>query len=355
MGKKMSHRPRKQRKTGMPPGTLVYTGSRTQGPSNVLLLSYNESDYSERAHYTTDLYHRGNGVFWADIRSLTDTPLIERIGADFQIHPLALEDVLDTQQRAKLEEYENGLFLILPNPRFDKTNLQLVHEQIALFLGADWLVSFQEDPDDTLAAVRRRIQEALGRIRKKGSDYLAYTITDTIVDSYYTVIDDIETQLLEMEEGLHRNGAEPTMKAQIFHMKRVVNEFRHRVMPLRDATTRFYRTESNLVEESNRLYLRDVTDHVAQIMDSLDNQRDMLNSLEALFHAEAASRLNNVMRLLTVISTIFIPLSFIASVYGMNFDNMPELHSTYGYYIVLGIMFVAMVGMLVYFRVKRWI
>ncbi|HND90124.1 MAG TPA: CorA family divalent cation transporter, partial [Saprospiraceae bacterium] len=126
-------------------------------------------------------------------------------------------------------------------------------------------------------------------------------------------------------------------------------------LPMRDASIRFYRTESELLDESNRLYLRDVADHVAQIIDSLDNQRDTLNSLEALFHAEAASRLNNVMRLLTVISTIFIPLSFIASLYGMNFDNMPELHSQYGYYVVLGVMFTAMVGMLVYFRWKRWI
>jgi len=355
MGKKHHRHHHKPRKAGLPPGTLIYTGHREELPSNVFTISYNESDYSERGHYTPDLHRRASGVFWADIRSLTDTALIERVGSDFQIHPLALEDVLDTQQRAKLEEYDNGLFFILPNPRFDADACELVNEQIALFVGRDFVVSFQEDPDDTLAPVRKRAQDGLGRIRKKGSDYLAYTIVDAIVDNYYMVLDDIEAKLLEVEENLHRNGAEPNCKAQIFDLKRVVNEFRHRVMPLRDATTRFYRTESDLVEDANRLYLRDVTDHVAQILDGLDNQRDTLTSLEALFHAEAASRLNNVMRLLTVISTIFIPLSFIASLYGMNFDNMPELHSQYGYFIVLGVMFVAMVGMLTYFRAKRWI
>jgi magnesium transporter len=355
MRKKLHRHRHKPRKAGLPPGTLVYTGHREELPSNVFVISYNESDYSERGHYTPDLHRRASGVFWADIRSLTDTALIERVGADFQIHPLALEDVLDTQQRAKLEEYDNGLFFILPNPRFEAETCELVNEQIAMFLGRDFVVSFQEDPDDTLAPVRRRAQDGLGRIRKKGSDYLAYTIADAIVDNYYAVLDDIEAKLLEVEESLHRNGAEPSCKAQIFDLKRVVNEFRHRVMPLRDAATRFYRTESDLVDEANRLYLRDVTDHVAQILDSLDSQRDTLTSLEALFHAEAASRLNNVMRLLTVISTIFIPLSFIASLYGMNFDNMPELHSRYGYFFVLGVMFVAMVGMLTYFRAKKWI
>ena len=354
MGKKQRHH-HKARKAGLPPGSLVYTGTREDKPSNVVTISYNESDYSERATYAANLHHRAGSVFWVDVRSLTDTELIERVGADFQMHPLALEDVLDTQQRAKLEEYDNGLFLILPNPRFDRENHELINEQIALFIGNDFVVSFQEDPDDTLAAVRKRAHEGIGRIRKKGSDYLAYTIADTIVDNYYMVVDHIEAELLEVEESLHRNGAEPQWKAQIFDLKRVVNEFRHRVLPLRDAITRFYRTENEFIDESNRLYLRDLTDHVAQILDSLDNQRDTLNSLEALFHAEAANRLNNVMRLLTVISTIFIPLSFVASLYGMNFDNMPELHSPYGYYIVLGGMFAGMVGMLIYFRVKKWI
>ena len=141
----------------------------------------------------------------------------------------------------------------------------------------------------------------------------------------------------------------------MFALKRVFNEFRHRLIPLREAVTRLYRTESELVEDSTRLYLRDLVDHVAQILDGIDNQRDMLANLEALFQAEAANRLNNVMRLLTVISTIFIPLSFIAGIYGMNFDNMPELHWHYGYFLNLGGMFISMAGMLIYFRKKRWI
>jgi magnesium transporter len=203
--------------------------------------------------------------------------------------------------------------------------------------------------------VRTRTKEGLGRLRKKGSDYLLYSLVDTIVDGYYHVLDTIEGNVLELEETLHLNGALQSTKAKMFELKRVSNEFKHRVLPLREAVTRFYRTESEIVDDTNRLYFRDLVDHVAQILDGIDNQRDMLSNMEALYHAEAANRLNNVMRLLTVISTIFIPLSFIAGVYGMNFDNMPELHTAHGYFILLGVMFLLMVGMLLYFKVKKWI
>ena len=344
----------KIRKKGLPPGTLVYTGYRTDKPSTVFTVQIVDDQYREQPYYSPDL-RKTKGVVWVDIRSLTETALIARIGDDFRMHALAQEDVLDTQQRAKLEEFDDGLFIILPGLNFKKETREIVSEQISIFFGKDFLLSFQEDPDDDFAPVRLRALEGIGRLRKKGPDYMAYALIDTIVDGYYDVLDGIQGQLFELEETLHRNGAEPEVKAGIFDLKRAVNDFRFKVLPLRDAATRLYRTESNLVEESNRLYLRDVVDHVAQILDSIDNESNMLSSLESLYHAEASNRLNNVMRLLTVISTIFIPLSFVAGVYGMNFDNMPELHTRYGYFMVLGGMFVAMVGMLAYFRKKRWI
>ena len=348
------HQHIKIRKKGLPPGTLIYTGYRADKPSSVFSVQFAENKYSEYPYYSPAL-RKTPALIWVDIRSLTETALIGTIGDDFKIHPLALEDVLDTQQRAKLEEFDNGLFIILPNLTFKAETIEIVSEQIAIFIGSDFVLSFQEDPDDNFVSVRKRAQEGIGRIRKKGADYLAYAILDTVVDGYYVVLDDIQKQLFDLEEILHLNGAEPEVKAGIFNLKHVVNNFRHKVLPLRDAATRLYRTESDLIDESNRLYLRDVVDHVAQILDGIDSQRDMLSSLESLYHAEASNRLNNVMRLLTVISTIFIPLSFVAGVYGMNFDNMPELHTPYGYYIVLGVMFIAMVSMLGYFRKKRWI
>ncbi|MBC7776938.1 MAG: magnesium/cobalt transporter CorA [Phycisphaerae bacterium] len=349
------HRRRKNMKKGLPPGSLVYTGHQMDSPAQVISIAYTDTAFEEKHGYVPYLLQKKHGILWTDVCGLTDTKLIEQIGNDHQIHPLALEDVLDTQQRSKLEEFDNGLFFIVHHLKVDSAALEIHSEQIALFAGKNFLVSFQEDPDDTLAPVRKRCEDGFGRLRKKGSDYLAYALVDLVVDSYYSVLDDLETQALEVENSLHSNGALQETKARMFALKRVFNEFRHRLLPLREAVTRLYRTESDLVEDSTRLYLRDLVDHVAQILDGIDNQRDMLANLEALFQAEAANRLNNVMRLLTVISTIFIPLSFIAGIYGMNFDNMPELHWHYGYYVVLAGMFSAMVGMLIYFRKKRWI
>ncbi len=348
------HRRRKNLKKGLQPESLVYTGHQ-DSPSRVISIVYTDTIFEEKQGYVPYLAQRRNGVLWTDVCGLTEVRLIEQIGNDHQIHPLALEDVLDTQQRSKLEEFDNGLFFIVHHLKVDCNTLELQSEQIALFVGKNFLVSFQEDPDDTLSPVRKRCEDGIGRLRKKNVDFLAYALLDLVVDSYYNVLDELETQTLDVENSLHSNGALQETKARMFALKRIFNEFRHRLLPLREAVTRLYRTESDLVEESTRLYLRDLVDHVAQILDGIDNQRDMLANLEALFQAEAANRLNNVMRLLTVISTIFIPLSFIAGIYGMNFDNMPELHWHYGYFVILGGMFFAMVGMLIYFKRKRWI
>ena len=348
-------RRRKNLKKGLPPGSLVYTGIREDSPAKLICIAYNEATFEVTHGYDPLFAQKNGGILWTDVCGLTEIDLIEKIGNDHEIHPLALEDVLDTQQRAKLEEFDNGLFFIVHHLKVDCKALEIHSEQIALFTGKNFLISFQEDPDDTLAPVRKRAEDGVGRLRKKGSDYLAYALLDLVVDSYYSVLDELEGQALEVENSLHSNGAQQTTKARMFALKRIFNEFRHRLLPLREAVTRLYRTESDLVEDSTRLYLRDLVDHVAQILDGIDNQRDMLANLEALFQAEAANRLNNVMRLLTVISTIFIPLSFIAGIYGMNFDNMPELHWHYGYFVILGGMFFAMVGMLIYFRKKGWI
>ena len=355
MGKRKLHS-QKKRKQGLPPGTLVYTGHRTKSPATVHSLWYNAAEFEIQRTYAPKLRKgTAKGVLWIDIYSLSDTEFIQQVGTDFDLHPLLLEDVLDTQQRPKLEEYDNGLFIILPSLTLQATTLELQTEQIALFLGADFVISFQEDLDDDFEGVRRRAEEDLGRIRKKRSDYLAYTLVDTVVDSYYTILDEIETVQFELEETLHLKGDVPWCKARIFDLKRTITHFRHHLVPARDAISRFHVTESTLVDETNRVYLRDALDHLSQIIDGIDNQQNLLANTEALYHAEAANRMNNALRLLAVISTIFMPLTFIAGIYGMNFDYMPELRMRYGYFVVLGAMLVAMVGMLIFFRKKKWI
>lgn len=352
MGKKKK---KKFHKKGLPPGSLIYTGERPEIPSTVCSVWFNDEAFFQEDKYMPDWQQRPNGLVWIDVRGLTDTALVETIGHDFQLHHLALEDVLNTQQRPKLEEYDESLFFILHNFQLDIENLELQSEQIAVFMGKNSVVSFQEDPDDTLHFIRTRAFEALGRLRKRGPDYLMYAILDTIVDHYYGVLDDIEMILHELEAELHNNGAEHQLKARIFDLKRILNKFRHRIMPLREAVNRLYRSDCPNIDEDNRPYLRDLMDHVAQIFDNVDNSRELLSGVEALYQAEIGNRLNNVMRLLTIISTIFIPLSFIAGLYGMNFDHMPELHWENGYFMVLGIMLFATISMLIYFRRNKWI
>ena len=352
MGKKKK---KKFGKKGLPPGSLIYTGDRSEIASSVCSVWFNEAEFLQENSYMPGWQQNQDGLTWIDVLGLTDTKLVETIGHDFQLHHLALEDVLNTQQRSKLEEYDDSLFFILHNLRLEPETLELHNEQIAVFMGKNFVVSFQEDADDTLQNVRTRAFEALGRLRKRGADYLLYAILDTIVDHYYTLLDDIESVLHDLETHLHNNGADEQLKARIFDLKRIVNQFRHRIMPLREAVNRLYRSDCINIDEINRPYLRDLMDHVSQVFDNVDNAREQLAGVEALYQAEIGNRLNNVMRLLTIISTIFIPLSFIAGLYGMNFEHMPELHWQHGYYMVLGIMFTATVSMLIYFRRNRWI
>jgi magnesium transporter len=352
MGKK---RRSKIRKKGLPPGSLVYTGNRLHRNATIRTVRYNDSRFSAEEQYPQNITPDENEIIWVDIRSLTDIALIERIGRDFHIHPLVLEDVLNTQQRAKLEEYDNGLFFVLHNIRFNAELRELHSEQIAIFAGKRFVVSFQEDEDDTFATLYTRTAEGIGKLRKKGTDYLTYTIIDNIVDNYYEVLDEIDGLILEIEHELHTEGATVRCKAGIFELKGLAAQLRHRLLPLRDALNRFYHLDSEWIDDGNRVYLRDVADHVAQILDSVDNYREMIAGAEAFYQAEVGNRLNNVMRLLTIISTIFIPLSFIAGVYGMNFEYMPELQWRYGYFMVLSIMLSMMLVMLGYFRWKKWI
>ncbi len=350
------HRSHTTRKVGLPAGTLLYTGDRPSVPANVHTLWYNDDECVEYHTYSPNFTKRKPGTFWTDIRGLSDTDFIARLGADLAIHPLVLEDVLNTHQRAKLEEYDNGFFFVLPNFCLITKPMELKAEQISFFVGKNFVVSFQEDPDDTFQAVRIRAEEGLGRLRKKGSDYLAYILVDNIVDNYYTVLDELETRLIELEENMQKTGsAGESVKLRIFELKSVLNQFRHRLLPVRDAVSRFYRIDDASVQETTRPYVRDVLDHVAQILDGVDNQRDALDNMQTLYHAETANRLNDIMRVLAIISTIFMPLSFIAGVYGMNFEFMPELHSHYGYVTVLGAMFILSIGMLYYFRRKKWL
>ena len=350
------HRFRKRTSTkGLPPGSLVYTGDRVNPEMFIHSIWFNQNEFKDAETYKHDWAPETPGIFWIDVRSLHIAESIQTIGKDFKIHPLVLEDILDTQQRAKLEEYENGLFIVLYNLHLGTEQIALKTEQISLFLGPNFVLSFQEDPDDTFAPVRERARTGAPRLRLRKADYLAYAILDLLTDNYFTLIDELEKRIHLIEDELYTEGATQHCKNQIHQTKRIVFSTRQYLLPLKDATYRLYKDSGGFVEEINKPFYRDVVDHVSQMIDILDNYRDLLNGAESLFQAEAANKLNNVMRLLTVISTIFIPLSFITGLYGMNFDHMPELHNPNGYYYVIAFMLTLSLGMLWYFRKNRWI
>ena len=340
-------------KAGLPPETLVYTGDRAKTPPVVHTIAYNPDFCNIFETYLPEKAAPDRKL-WVDVLNISDVNFIKTVGEQFNIHPLAQEDVVNTQQRAKMDEYDNGLFIVLPNIRYNERWVELQFEQVSMFVGQDILVTFQEDPDDTLQLVRQRLGEASNRMRKKGTDYLAYSVMDSIIDNYFVALDKIETSVFEVENSIYA-ASNQHFKAKIFSLKHTLSQFKNKVQPLREAVARMHRTDCPILRQEDAVYLRDIADHVAQVLDHIDNFKDQLINIESLYQSEISNRMNNVMKLLTVISTIFIPLSFVAGVYGMNFENMPELKWHYGYFLVLGFMFITMVGMLIYFRVKKMI
>lgn len=353
MGKKKRHT--QQRKTGLPPGTLVFTGERLVDESNVTLLQYSEGDMLVK-HLKDEKPTPVNGynVTWYDVRGVHDIALIEKIGKKFSIHPLALEDIVDTQQRPKFEEYPDGLFITLRALQFDLENLELKTEQVSIYIGQNFLLSFQEDDDDLFVLVRKRLENSSGRIRQRGSDYLAYALIDSIVDNYFVVLDKVEMAMEDIEEAILKDS-NSEIKGQIHQLKLQTLMLRKSVSPLREAIGRFSKCDNHLMSSDTLVFTRDLYDHLIQIMDMIETFRDVVTGLNDLYISELSFKMNNVMKVLTVITTIFVPLSFLAGLYGMNFDNMPELHWPNGYFILLGVMFAIMVGLMVLFYRKKWL
>jgi magnesium transporter len=349
-------RKHKRRKTGMPPETLVYTGdARVENP-DVSIIHYNELSISEKLLRGLDCPPSPfeNITTWYDVRGLNDVKLIEHIGQVFHIHSLVLEDILNTQQRPKWEDYQNGIFLVVRSLRLKENTFDLIAEQISFFLGSDFIITFQEDKHDIFSNIRDRLHRGQGKIRQKKADYLAYTLLDTIIDEYYLILDKTEEAIELLEDEILRD-ANKTSRNKIYQLKQLFSEIRRAVLPLRDVIGRFSREEGAFVEHSTNLFIRDLHDHLSQVIENLDNQRDMLTNLYELYNSELSNKSNHVMKVLTIVSAIFIPLTFIVGVYGTNFDILPEIHTQYGYFVMWGVMILIATLQLVYFRKKKWL
>ena len=339
----------------MPPETLVYTGEMQVENPDVTIMHYNDVTISEKLLRGLDCpLSTSDMTTWYDVRGLNDVKLIEHIGQTFHIHPLALEDILHTSQRPKWEDYHNGIFLVARALRLNDKTLELVMEQVSLFLGAGFIVTFQEDEHDLFHAVRERLHRAQGKVRQKKADYLTYTLLDTIIDDYFLILDKTEEVIENLEEQILRD-ANKTSRNKIYQLKRLFSDIRRAVLPLRDVIGRFSREEGVFVEHSTNLFIRDLHDHLTQVIEGLDNQRDMLSNLHELYNSELSNKSNHVMKVLTIVSAIFIPLTFIVGVYGTNFDVLPELHYKNSYFVMWIVMVLIAALQLIYFRKKKWL
>ncbi|MCU0348893.1 MAG: magnesium/cobalt transporter CorA [Saprospiraceae bacterium] len=344
-----------RKRPGLPPGTLEFTGERKTEHPVLMRIRYNQQGFEAKKFPAGDSLAVDNShVNWFDVMGLHDVPLIERIGEQFNIHPLVLEDVLNTQQRPKFEEYGDEVFIVVQALTYDNIHHELNSEQIGIFFGKNFLVSFQENTDDTFKSVRDRLEAGSGRIRTRRPDYLAYSLIDSIVDNYFEVLDRFEERMEELELQIADKPSRLT-KENIHSLKFQMLALRKSVMPLREAVGKFSRSECPVVDESTGLFVRDLYDHVLRIGDLTETYRDMLNGLQELYHSELGLRTNNVMQILTIITTIFVPLTFLVGVYGMNFDNMPELHWHYGYFYLWGFMLAISIALIFYFQRKKWL
>ncbi len=348
---------RRSAKVGLPPGTLVHVGEESAREVKITRIAYDEAHFEQDGAATMDAclpLKGGQGATWIDVDGIHQVNILEQLGECLGIHSLVLEDILNTDQRPKLDVFDDYLFIVLKVFRYDEPGSGMEVEQISLILGAGFLVSFQEKPGDVFDPIRERIRIGKGRIRKMRVDYLAYALVDAIVDHYFVVLEQIAEKIELLEEELVADPTPETLQT-IHDLKRDLIFLRKSVWPLREVIGGLERGESPLIGESIDIYLRDVYDHTIQVIDTLETFRDMVSGMLDMYLSSVSNRMNEVMKLLTIIATIFIPLTLIAGIYGMNFRYMPELEWPWGYPMVWLVMLGIAVLMLVYFRGKRWL
>ncbi len=339
---------------GAPPGTLFYNGEEVDAKIKITLIEFNETEFFEDTFYDFDscLNHvKDNMVKWINVEGVHDTALIERIGKCYNIHPLTLEDIVHIDQRPKFEEYDHYLLSILKMIVYDTE----VHaEQLSLVLLDNTVISFQEpDGGDAFDIIRTRLRQCKGRVRKLGADYLFYALMDAVVDCYFDAIEKIGDKVEKIEEEIINEPKQQSL-IELYNLKREVIYLRKQVWPLRDMISNLLRSETAFITEGTQLFLRDLQDHSTRIIDTVETYRDLLSGIMDIYLSTNANKMNEVMKVLTIISSIFIPVTFIAGVYGMNFEFMPELKSPYGYGIVWAIMLTLIILQIVYFRKKKW-
>jgi magnesium transporter len=352
-----SEEAKRSEKAGLSPGTLMHVGEKKTDKTRITVIDYDAAGFIEKGVALVEEcfpFKETATVTWINVDGVHDPSVIEKLGGRFDIHPLVLEDIMTTTQRPKTEDLGGAIFVVLRMIEYDEKCSEMTADQLSLILGPNYVLSFQETPGDCFDSVRERIRGGKGRIRKVGPDYLAYALIDAVVDNYFFVLERIGEKIDDLEERLI---AEPRRELlhEIHALKRDMIELRKSVWPLREVASGLERLESPLIRKSTGVFLRDVYDHVIQVIDTIESFREILTSMVETYLSSISNRMNEVMKVLTIISTIFIPITFLVGLYGMNFKFMPEIGWRWGYAFVWALIVGSVAGMFVFFRKKKWL
>jgi magnesium transporter len=342
---------------GATPGSLIFIGNLKMEKPEIHIMTYNRETLEEKHVDSLDEIPENlaeDSVLWVNIYGLQDTELIGKAGERFSIQPLELEDIMNTDQRPKVVESEKNLSFFLKMLEYREETAQVAGDQVTIILSKNAVITFQEKPAHYFEFVRERIRNNRGRIRYSGADYLAYALFDTLVDGYIHSIESLGSSMEEMEKEVLQNVQKSTLE-KIYRMKTNVGFIRKSVFPLKEMMLILNKTESKLIQKKTITFLKDLNDLTTQVLEAVEIYHNMANDYLNIYHSNVANRTNEVMKVLTIFASIFIPLTFIAGVYGTNFDYLPELHFKYAYFIMLAAMAVVAVGMLYFFRKKKWL
>ena len=341
---------------GQSPGALVFVGTRKVDTVDIRVMDYDNDRLTDQAMvdiHDTLCYKTSESVTWININGLHDAETIGRIGRSFDLHPLVMEDILNTGQRPKIDDYGDYLFIVLKMIRFDKQTRMVMNEQLSMVVADRFILTFQERQGDVFEPVRERIRRQKSRIRVGGTDYLAYALMDTVVENYISVIEHIGEQIEDLEDEILSDHDTGVME-KINRFKRETGYLKKSIRPAREAIFQLLRLENDLIHEKTRPFFKDLEDLIIHATEAIDTYRDLLTDQLNIYNSVTANRMNDVMKVLTIFAAIFIPLTFIAGIYGTNFDYLPELRYQYSYFIFWGVLVVIAGALLGYFKKKKW-
>ncbi len=349
---------KRSRKAGLPPGSLIHIGDKKKEEVKITVIDYDEGNFQEKVIAEIQecfTFKDKPSVTWINVDGIHKVEIPEKLGECYGFHPLIIEDILNSDQRPKIEDFGDYIYIVLKMLNLDSRTNSIISEQISLILGPNFVISFQEGHEgDVFNPVRERLRAGKGKIRKMGADYLAYSLIDSIVDNYFIILEKLGEKIESLEERLVTNPTGNVLR-EIHNLKREMLFLRKSVWPLREVISTMAKGESSLIHPSTGIYLRDIYDHTIHVVDTIETFRDMVSGMLDIYLSSISNRMNAVMKVLTIIATIFMPLTFLAGVYGMNFKHMPELEWKLGYPLIVLVMLIVAVIMLFFFRKKKWL